>query len=1472
MAESTVPEGDIWFEKKHGGSRKWSDTGSGRVPFQSSSSHRRDTDDEQELEWAALEKLPTYHRLRTAILDAEGQEARGITDVRRLGKGQRASLVEKALATGEQDNERFLLKVKERLHRVGIQLPSVEVRFEDLFVNADVYVGSRALPSLTNFTRNIVEGLLSFCHVLPPNKRDLPILHDVSGIIRPGRMTLLLGPPGAGKTTLLLALAGKLNKSLRTSGRITYNGHTFDEFVAQRTSSYISQTDNHIGELTVRETLDFAARCQGVGYKYDMLLELARREKEANIRPDPDIDAYMKATAVEGKKHSLSTDYIMKILGLEICADTVVGNEMLRGISGGQKKRVTTGEMVVGPKKTLFMDEISTGLDSSTTFQIVKCTRNFVHLMDGTVLMALLQPAPETFELFDDICLLAEGHIVYLGPREDILEFFESVGFKLPPRKGVADFLQEVTSKKDQEQYWHDERRPYRYIPVAEIADAFRDYRVGKELEEQLATPFDKSQSHPAALVESKFALSKWDLFKACLERELLLIKRNRFLYIFRTCQVAFVALLASTLFFRTELHPSNELYGTLYLSTLFFALVHMMFNGFSEMSITVARLPVFYKQRDNLFYPGWAFSVPSFILRLPYSVIESLIWSCIVYYIIGLTPEAGRFFRYILLLFLMHQMAIALFRLIGALGRSMVIANTFGSFALVVVFVLGGFILAKQSIHPWWIWGYWISPLSYAQNAIAVNEFLAPRWQKLSQLTGQPLYLSILKSRGIHTRWYWYWIGLAALVGYIVLFNILVTFALQHLSPIGKPQATVAEDTIKEKIEGRAISSRRKSLSRHDGNSGHNGHQSVQMKEFSHEHHDGVPPETAVDITTLKKGNQGRKGMILPFEPLALTFHNVNYYVDMPSNMKGQGVTSDRLQLLRNVSGAFRPGVLTALMGVSGAGKTTLMDVLAGRKTGGYIEGDIRVSGYPKIQETFARISGYVEQTDIHSPQVTVYESLAYSSWLRLPKDVDPETRKFFVEEVMELVELNSLRQSLVGLPGSTGLSTEQRKRLTIAVELVANPSIIFMDEPTSGLDARAAAIVMRTVRNTVDTGRTVVCTIHQPSIDIFEAFDELLLLKRGGQTVYAGQLGPQSKKLVEYFQAIEGTPPIKEGYNPATWMLEVTTSGEELRTGKDFADIYRDSNLFRQNEEMITRLSVPKAGSHDLEFSTQFSRSSWTQFKACLWKQNLTYWRSPYYNAVRFFFTAICALIFGSVFWSLGSRRDTQQDIFNVMGALYAAVLFLGVNNASSVQPIVAVERSVFYRERAAGMYSPLPYAFAQGLIEIPYILAQTLLYGLITYSMIQFEWTAAKFFWYLLFMFLTFLYFTFYGMMAVGLTPSQQLAAVISSAFYSIWNLFSGFLIPRPSMPVWWFWYYYLSPVAWTLYGLIVSQLGDVTTTFEAPGFTNSSVQDYLHSYFGYKHSMVGVCAAVLIGFCAVFWLVFAFSIKFLNFQRR
>jgi hypothetical protein len=133
--------------------------------------------------------------------------------------------------------------------------------------------------------------------------------------------------------------------------------------------------------------------------------------------------------------------------------------------------------------------------------------------------------------------------------------------------------------------------------------------------------------------------------------------------------------------------------------------------------------------------------------------------------------------------------------------------------------------------------------------------------------------------------------------------------------------------------------------------------------------------------------------------------------------------------------------------------------------------------------------------------------------------------------------------------------------------------------------------------------------------------------------------------------------------------------------------------------------------------------------------------------------------------------------------MGALYAATIFMCFNNCGTVQPVVGVERTVFYREKAAGMYSAIPYALAQVMIEILYVLIQAALYCSITYAMIGFEWTTVKFFWYFYIMFCSLLAFTNYGMMMVGLTPNGQLAVILASFFYSLFNLFSGFLIPMP-----------------------------------------------------------------------------------------
>ncbi|KAH7547345.1 hypothetical protein FEM48_Zijuj01G0299900 [Ziziphus jujuba var. spinosa] len=228
----------------------------------------REDDDEEALKWAALEKLPTYDRLRKGILTSPHGDASEI-DVNNLGLEERKELMERLVKVADEDNEKFLLKLKNRIDRVGIEVPTIEVRYEHLEVEAETRVGGRASPTFFNFTFNMLESLVNYLHILPSRKKRISILHDVSGIIKPSRMTLLLGPPSSGKTTFLLALAGKLDPELKLSGRVTYNGREMKEFVPQRSAAYISQHDVHIGEMTVRETLAFSARCQGVGTRYE---------------------------------------------------------------------------------------------------------------------------------------------------------------------------------------------------------------------------------------------------------------------------------------------------------------------------------------------------------------------------------------------------------------------------------------------------------------------------------------------------------------------------------------------------------------------------------------------------------------------------------------------------------------------------------------------------------------------------------------------------------------------------------------------------------------------------------------------------------------------------------------------------------------------------------------------------------------------------------------------------------------------------------------------------------------------------------------------------------------------------------------------------------------------------------------------------------------------------------------------------
>lgn len=200
----------------------------------------------------------------------------------------------------------------------------------------------------------------------------------------------------------------------------------------------------------------------------------------------------------------------------------------------------------------------------------------------------------------------------------------------------------QVISKKDQEQYWADRSKPYQYISVPDFAAHFKALHVGLQLEDQLAVPYDKARNHKAALVFSRNSIRKLGLLKASFDKEWLLIKRNRFVYVFKTTQIVMIAIIASTVFFRTTLDITyND--GSLYIGAIIFSMIINMFNGFAELSMTIMRLPVFYKHRDLLFYPAWAFTLPNFLLRIPLSVLESMVWMLMTYYTIGYAPEASR-------------------------------------------------------------------------------------------------------------------------------------------------------------------------------------------------------------------------------------------------------------------------------------------------------------------------------------------------------------------------------------------------------------------------------------------------------------------------------------------------------------------------------------------------------------------------------------------------------------------------------------------------------------------------------------------------------------------------------------------------------------------------------------------------------------------------------------------------------------
>ncbi|KAL4524950.1 hypothetical protein Ndes2526A_g07047 [Nannochloris sp. 'desiccata'] len=1438
-------------------------------------------------------KLSSKDRLRSVVLPPNEQPERveRTVDVKKLNRHASKKLLDRVLDHHDAHDDQSLLldKVRERMEAAGLSPPCVEVRYENLSVEVNTVVAARHIPNILRPLGGNGEK---------SRKTRIALLAPCSGLLQPGRIALVLGPPGSGRTTFLRALSGRaqVQSDLAVTGSVQYNGHNFDQFQPAHAAAYVSQADMHYGELTVRETMDFAAQCFGAKPLRDLLEILLEKEEALGITPDPAVDAFMKASAWGGS-NTVDVERTIKLLGLEKCSDTVVGNAMLRGISGGEKKRVTSGELLVGPARVFLGDEISTGLDSRTTFDVVKYLLGWVRALNGTAALALLQPTPETFELFDDVILLSAGVVVYSGPREDVLPFFSSLGFECPARCGIAEFLQEVSTATDQSKYWsYPGGREYQYVTASAMAQAFSETQASKNTVSALKTPYQPplgdERLAKIPLPTETYGASYTKMWKANGARAARLQSRRKlFLYV-RWFQVVLMSLITATVYLNVR-DKDNLDDGNLIMGALFFAMIYMLMAGAGEMHLLSERLPVFFRQREMKMYPGSAFALPAFLWRLPYCLVDAVLWSGIMYFAVGLDYNVGRFFIFVFIMFLTAVWSTSLHQAVSSVIHETV-AQAVSMLIIMVLMVTGGFIVIKSSIPGAWKAAYYCNPWFYLTQAFAINEFTGGSWSTTYVTTGEnsalgaaageemTLGVAFLKFRAFETDYIWVWYGVLITIASIVL-NVGIFVLAATFRPAPKRQGFITEDSLAElecNRESKPVPPSMKKdiemgFKRTASTAKLNAAKGASSNNLAALENNGnntvIPAAVAtiafskgidgLDDTTDGKTNGyssflGRSSSTQPttlaFEPLNLTFQDVGYSVPVLKNISSDdariatdGPHAGQLQLLHNITGSFRPGVLTALMGASGAGKTTLMDVFAGRKTGGLITGDIRVNGHLKESQTFARVSAYVEQEDSHLAECTVLEALEFSAILRLPSTVSATDRSKFVKEVMSLVELGRVSDVLIGNLGhGAGLTIEQRKRLTIAVEMVSNPSILFMDEPTTGLDARGAALVMSTVRNTAATGRTVVCTIHQPSYAIFESFDELLVLKPGGRCIFNGELGPEASFLISYFSNIPGVEKMKPQLNPANWMLEQTAPRRENELGIDFSKIFTASDLAAKATTVTNKASQPLAGSTPLAFKDMKTNAILTQFRLIISRLFVVYWRMPAYILVRLAVTVLVTVVFGTMFWGQGQKYLTDPNpgtVLNIAGVIFMSVLFVGATNAMTVQSVVAQQRTVFYRERASGMYQEMPFAIAQGLVELPYLLAQSVIYAIPLYYMIDFNHDSEKVALFFVFLFLTLWYFTEMGAACVNVTPDIGISTLLISFLFSFFNLFSGFMIPTVAIGWYWRWFTYVNPVQWTLYGLLASQLGNVQA--EIVNFSGQiiSVGDFMEERFGYYYSM-------------------------------
>ncbi|KAI7221258.1 pleiotropic drug resistance protein, ABC superfamily [Hortaea werneckii] len=1207
------------------------------------------------------------------------------------------------------------------------------------------------------------------------------IVENSHGCVKPGEMLLVLGRPGAGCTSLLKMLSNRRLGYAEVTGDVKFG--TLDSKEAKQYRGQIvmnTEEELFFPTLTVGQTMDFATR-----------MKIPFRLPSSVESPE----AYQQA----------SRDFLLRSMGIEHTSDTRVGNEFVRGVSGGERKRVSIIETLVTRGSVYCWDNSTRGLDASTALEYTRAIRALTDVMGLASIVTLYQAGNGIYDLFDKVLILDEGKEVYYGPMKQARPFMEELGFVCMAGANVADFLTGVTVPTERVVKSGYENRCPRTND--EIRSAYERSAIKQDMEQEYIYPeteaakqntadFQESvrnEKHKSIPKKSPLTVSFGTQVKAAVARQYQLMWGDKATFIIKQGSTLVQALIAGSLFYNA---PNNSSGLFLKGGAAFFSLLYNALLAMSEVTDSFAARPVLAKHRNFALYHPAAFCIAQIAADIPILVFQVTIFALPLYWMVGLKATAAAFFTYWVLVYSVTMCVTALFRAVGAAFKTFDDASKVSGLLITALVMYTGYMIPRPSMHPWLGWIYWINPLSYGFEALLSNEFhgqtipcvnnnLVPngpgytdsRFQACTGVTGaQPRAASLTGTEYLHGLEYEFahlWRNFGIVWAWWALFAAITIFFTCRWN-----QAS--------------------------GNSGFLLIPREKQKKAQHLPQDEEAQKPAAsgsqsEDSSIDNEKSGNVDSQLIRNTSVFTWKNLSYTVKTPSG--------DRV-LLDNVQGWVKPGMLGALMGSSGAGKTTLLDVLAQRKTEGTIKGSVMVDGRP-LPVSFQRSAGYCEQLDIHEPLATVREALEFSALLRQSQETPKERKLAYVQTIIDLLEMRDIEHSLIGT-SQAGLSVEQRKRLTIGVELVSKPSIlIFLDEPTSGLDGQAAFNTVRFLRKLADVGQAVLVTIHQPSAQLFAQFDTLLLLARGGKTVYFGDIGDNAQTIRDYFGRYGA--PCPEASNPAEHMIDVVSG--TLSQGRDWNKVWLESPehdaMSKELDHLISDAASKPIGYKD--DGREFATDMWTQTKIVLQRMNTSLYRNTDYANNKFALHIFSALFNGFSFWMIGNTvADLQLRLFAVFNFIFVAP---GV--IAQLQPLFVERRDIYEaREKKSKMYHWAPFVTSLVVSEIPYLIVCAVLYFLCFYYTAGFpldsDKAGAVFF---VMLFYEFVY-TGIGQAIAAYAPNATFASLVNPLVIGILVSFCGVLVPYGQINVFWrYWLYYLNPFNYLMGSLLVF------TTFDA-----------------------------------------------------